>query len=243
MRESTCRSRSVDRGEWVGLAFLVHQPGDELGVDDAVAVGDASHVAGEGGQVGHSVFEEVADAAVEVGDETHGVVGVDVLGEQEQPDVDVGPSDLDGGVEAFGGVTGRHADVDDGGVGWIAIDEAEQLDSVTGLADDLESGLGQDASHPFAEQHGVVGEDHAHGIAATSRVPPPAGLSTVSRPLSVASRSTSPCRPLPFLPSAPPRPLSITSIHSSPSARRPRTVMLDASACLTAFVMASLTTK
>lgn len=52
------------------------------------------------------------------------------------------------------------------------MDEVEQLDSVAGLARDLEPGLGQDARGSVPEQHRVVSEDHTHGMSARSRTRP-----------------------------------------------------------------------
>lgn len=88
------------RGERVVLASLGDEAGDELGIDHAVAVGHSPHVANEGGQVGDSVLEEVAHASVELGHEPHGVVGLDVLGEQEHANVRARPADLHRRVEA-----------------------------------------------------------------------------------------------------------------------------------------------
>jgi hypothetical protein len=62
----------------------------------------------------------------------------------------VAQADLGSGSEAFVGVGGRHLDVDDDQVGASSFDEAQQLGGVTGLAGDLEAGLGEQAREPLA---------------------------------------------------------------------------------------------
>src|SRR6185369_1462426 len=94
----------------------------------------------------------------------------------------------------------------------------EQLVGVVGLPDDLEARLLEQPRNPFAEEHGVVGEDDPHsGISATTRVPPADGLSTRKEPSRTATRSASPRRPEPFRRLAPPTPSSVTSTRSRPS--------------------------
>ena len=128
-------------------------------------------------------------------------------------------ADLLGGAQPFVRVGGRHADVDDGDVGRIACDEPHELVGAVHLADDVDSLLGEQSCEALADDDGVVGEDHAHGIAAETRVPPPRGLSTLSRPSSASTRSRSPRSPAPAA-SAPPIPSSVTSITSAPVGTR-----------------------
>ena len=44
---------------------------------------------------------------------------------------------------------------------------------VARLPDHLEAGVGEDPSQPFAQEHGVVGEDHPHASTVLTVVPPP----------------------------------------------------------------------
>ena len=85
--------------------------------------------------------------------------------------------------------------------------------------DHVEAGLVEQPREPLAQQHRVVGEDHAHGISACTTVPRPGGLSTRSRPPSASTRSASPRSPVPCARSAPPTPSSATSTTARPSAR------------------------
>ena len=59
---------------------------------------------------------------------------------------------------------------------------AQELVGVLALSDYLEAGVGQKAREPLAQQHAVLGDRYAHGISALTRVPPPRGVQTLSRP-------------------------------------------------------------
>jgi hypothetical protein len=52
----------------------------------------------------------------------------------------------------------RHPDVDDGDVGLVGADLAHQVLRVTGLADDVEARLFEQAHETLAQEHGVVGD-------------------------------------------------------------------------------------
>ena len=103
--------------------------------------------------------------------------------------------------------------------GRCSLHEREQLVAVGGAPDHVEAGLGEQPREPLAQEHRVVGEDHAHGISAWTTVPRPGGLSTRSRPPSASTRSASPRRPVPRARSAPPTPSSATSTTARPSTR------------------------
>ena len=107
------------------------------------------------------------------------VLDLDVLREDDGCHLRVRAPDLLGGEQPLVRVGGRHADVDDGDVRGVAFHEPHELVGAAHLADDVDSLLGQQSCEALADEGGVVGEDHAHGIAAVRRVPPPRGLSTV----------------------------------------------------------------
>ena len=121
-------------------------------------------------------------------------------------------------------------------------DEPDELLAGARLAENLDSVLGEQPCEPLPDDDGVVGEDHAHGIAAVTRVPSPAALSTSRWPSSASTRSRSPRRPAPSA-SAPPTPSSATSIATRPFVRATAIVARDACACLATLASASLATK
>ena len=74
-------------------------------------------------------------------------------------------ADLPGGPEALVRVGGRHADIDDGHVRLVHGDMPQQVLRRAGLRHDLEPGLLEQACDALAEEHRVVGEDDAAGVA------------------------------------------------------------------------------
>ena len=81
--------------------------------------------------------------------------------------------------------------------GSSVLDEPQQGVDIAGLAGHLEAGRGERRGQRLPEEHGIVGQDYAHGITARIVVPPPGGLSTLSRPRIAATLSSSPCSPEP----------------------------------------------
>ena len=84
---------------------------------------------------------------------------------------------------------------------------------------------------------------HGAGSSASSRVPAPGGLSTLSRPPSASTRSASPRSPQPRAGSAPPAPSSAIATASRPVARRDVDRTRAAPAYLATLVSASAHTK
>jgi hypothetical protein len=77
-----------------------------------------------------------------------------------------------GRVQAFGGVGGRHADVDDRDVRRVLPHALEQRGRVADARGDREPRLDEQPGHAFPEEHGVVGDHHPQGLPgfhATSR--------------------------------------------------------------------------
>ena len=81
-------------------------------------------------------------------------------------------------------------------------------------------GVPEQPGQALAQQDAVLGDGYPHGISALTRVPPPTGLQTRSRPSSASTRSASPRRPEPASVSAPPPPSSVISTTSRPSTLR-----------------------
>src|SRR5690606_485946 len=97
-------------------------------------------------------------------------------------------------------------------------------------------------AQPLAQQRGVVGDQDAHGITASTRVPEPAGERTSRCPSSEATRPARPASPPPVRIAAPPRPSSSILTRTSSPIRVTSTVADSAPECFAAFVSASETT-
>ena len=70
-------------------------------------------------------------------------------------------ADLVRGAQALVGVRRRHPHVDDGDVGLVGADLAQQVLGVARLAGDLEARLLEQPRETLAQQHGVIGEHDA----------------------------------------------------------------------------------
>ena len=57
------------------------------------------------------------------------------------------------GAQAVVGVGGRHAHVDDRDVGLVRGDLADQVVGVSGLPDDVEAGIPEEANDPLPEEY------------------------------------------------------------------------------------------
>src|SRR5512133_3959862 len=136
----------------------------------------------------------------------------------------------------------RQPDVYDCDVGREAPHLEQKVVGVLALSDDLEPALAEQACESLAQKHAVLGDRYTHGISALTRVPPPSGVHTCSRPPSASTRSASPRRPEPRSVSAPPTPSSTTSTTTCPFVRTIAAVALVACACLPMFVRLSETT-
>ena len=156
-------------------------------------------------------LQEIADPLAATVEQPEGVLGLDVLRQQQHADLREAAADLLGDCEAFVAPGWRHADVDDCDVGAELVDRRQELVGGADLRCDLDAGFGEDAGESFAEDGGVVCERYAHGIVARRLVPRPEGLSILSSPSSEWRRSARPRRPVPREGSAPPMPLSSTS--------------------------------
>ena len=167
-RPSAMRAR-MSRSRVVRLVRALSSPrrrsscADDLGVDGRSAAGDAPQRVGELGDVGHPVFEQVADALGRVLEQVDRLPGFHVLGQDQHAGAGMFGADPLRGQQPVVGVGGRHPDVGDHHVGFRLLDDSVQGVGVACLADDEEPLFGQDPGQPFAEQHRVVGEHHPDG--------------------------------------------------------------------------------
>ena len=207
----------------VGAAAAAEQQRHDLGIQRRAAVGDAADGVEEGADVRHAVLEQVADGGRGLAQQVERRCLVDVGGEDEHRGRRVLAADRVGGAQPLVGVAWRHPHVDDRDVGLVGADLAQQVLRIACLADDVDAVLLlQQPSEALTQQHRVICNHYAHGISASSVVPPPGGDSIESLPSSAARRSESPISPVPRAGSAPPTPSSDTSIVAWPLLRATR---------------------
>ena len=154
------------------------QPTDHQGVHHAPARADAADGVGQLGDVGDAVLQHVSDALGAFVHEPHGIARLDVLREHEDAHLGMGSADLVGRLEAFVGVAGGHADVEDGNIGFALFDEAHGLLPVAGRGHDVEARFDEEPRQALPQQHAVLGQDQSHGSSAVRRrltSPPPGG--------------------------------------------------------------------
>ena len=137
---------------------------DDGGVERGAAVGDAADGRPELFEVCDAVFEEVADALRARLEQGHGVARLDVLRGRRTPTSGC-RSRISRCAEPFIGVRRRHPDVDDGDVGLVHRDVAEQVLGRPGLRDHLEARLLQQAGNALAKQNRVVRENDPPRVA------------------------------------------------------------------------------
>ena len=145
--------------------------------------------------------------------------------------------------DALVAVARWHADVDHRQIGIVLADRPAKRVRVADRGHHLVAGIPEEASQPLPQQDLVLGDNYLQGSSATRRVPLPGALLMSRRPPSAATLSTRPARPEPATGAAPPRPSSEISTVRLPLERAALINTLEAPACLTEFVSASLATK
>ena len=131
----------------------------QRGVDHGGTLHDAVERPEEVVDVADAALEEVP-AALAAGQQFGGLLELDVGGQHQDCGVRQLLADHPGGVQAFGGVGGRHPDVHDDQVRPPVPDQRQQLGRVPGPPDDFEAGSCQEAGQTFPQQNVVVGHHH-----------------------------------------------------------------------------------
>jgi hypothetical protein len=107
------------------------QAADDLGVDHRPAPGGRVQSGGELADVGHPVFQQVADSPAAVGlEQPGGEVRLDVLAEDHHRPVGVVDAQLEGGAQALVAEARRHPDVGDDQLGAMLLDRGDQAGRV-----------------------------------------------------------------------------------------------------------------
>src|SRR5215469_1333385 len=158
------------------------------------------------------------------------VARLQVLGQDQHPDLGVGVADLLRRDQALVGVGGRHLDVDDRHVGMFPCHKLEKFLRITGLAGDLDTGVFEEAGRALPDQHGVIGDHDPHGISARMMAPPPVPCPTWNWPPSAPTRSATPVSLASSSRSGWPAPFWVTSTTSRLPRRLTSTVMPPAAA-------------
>ncbi len=112
---------------------------DDLGIERRAAVRDAPDGVDEVGDVHHAVLQQVADAAVAVGEQLGRVGLLDVLRDDEDRRLGDAAPGLDGGPDALVAERRRQPDVDDRDVRLLRRDHAEERVAVLDRGDHVEA--------------------------------------------------------------------------------------------------------
>jgi hypothetical protein len=147
-----------ERLERIGAPAAAEHPRDDLGVERRAALGDGAHRVDEVAEIGDPVLEEIADAVCVVADELRDEALHEVLGEHEHAHRGQRAPDLDRRAEPVVGQVGRHPHIDDGHVGLVRTNLAQQVGRVPGPRDDLDPRFFEHSGDALTEQELVVGD-------------------------------------------------------------------------------------
>src|SRR4051812_3553450 len=201
-------------GEWILTSLPREQCRDDDRIEGRATCCNSFDGADELVEIADPIFQQVADALGGIREQLHRKSELDVLRQHEDAHRWMARSDLERRAQALVVVCRWQPDVDDRDVHTIVSNFDQQVVGIATWRAHVEPRLSQKARHALAQQHAVLGDRYPHGISAFTRVPPPCGVQTLSRPPSDSTRSASPRRPEPVSVSAPPIPSSTISTRT-----------------------------
>ena len=131
---------------------------NELWVNDRSTTAYASDSVEKLLELGDPTLEQVATPAA-AGQQRHRLRHLHVRRKEQDRGLRKFLADQVRGLEALRPMIRRHADVDDGQIRSVLLNEPDQLRPVAGLADDLVPALLEQAREALAHQHVIVGDD------------------------------------------------------------------------------------
>jgi hypothetical protein len=155
---STSRSRGVSSSSGSARRRRSSSAATSCGSTTTPPADDARDRVRQLVDVEDAVLEQVPDPLLIAVEEPERILGLDVLREHEKADVVEARPDLRGGSQALVGERRRKTDVDEDGVGPLALDDVEQLGRGLGLPDELEPRAAEEAPQALADEQRVFGD-------------------------------------------------------------------------------------
>jgi hypothetical protein len=146
------------------------QPGNHLRVQHGPARGHAPDRVDETWDIADAMLEEVADALGTVGQKPARVMILQELRQHEHGDVGLRGADLTRGAEPVVGAFRGHLDVGDDYVGLVRPGLTNQVGSVRGNGNDIETSLRQDVNYTLANERLILAYDDSKGRVPGHRV-------------------------------------------------------------------------
>ena len=144
-------------------ADLLHQPGDDVGVERGTAVGDAAYRVDQDFRVGDLLLQQVAHAVGPVADELEHEPVLEVLAEHDHADPGLRGPDLHRGAQPVVDETRWHADVGDHDVGPVGVGDADEFGGVGGHAGDRQTRPLEHPHDPLPDEGLVLPDDDRQG--------------------------------------------------------------------------------
>jgi hypothetical protein len=155
----------VVRGQLVRALHRAHERADDRGVEHRAAGRHLPDGPGQLVALGDAVLQQVGVAGGALRQERDGVVRIVVLREDDHAGAGVALADLLAGVDALPLEVRRHPDVRDDDLRFVRLGPGHQRVVVLRRPDDREVRLRrQHGPHALADDHAVVGDQHADAL-------------------------------------------------------------------------------